>query len=102
MNPAERLRNFSEQPPMSEHRRRTEEMISALKQQRDQLALRIHLAGTEAKEEWSRLDERLNQLVHRVAPLRQAGGETAEDVWESLKLVGEEVRQGFEKIRKAL
>lgn len=87
---------------MSEKRRRTEEMISALKQQRDELAVKMHLAGAEAKEEWSRLDDKLNQLVHRIDPLKQAAGETGDDVWQSLKLVGEEIKQGFERIRKAL
>ena len=44
---------------MSEQRNRTQEMISALKQQRDELALKIHLAEAEAKEEWGRLDDKL-------------------------------------------
>lgn len=87
---------------MSEDRKRTQEMISALKQQRDELSVRIHLAEAEAKEEWSRLDDKLSQLSHKFDPLKDAVGETADDVWESLKLVGEEIKHGFAKIRKSL
>lgn len=87
---------------MTEKCRRSEEMISALKQQRDELAVKMHLAGAEAKEEWGRLENKLNQLVHRFDPLKQAAGETSDDVWQSLKLVGDEIRQGYERIRKAL
>ena len=87
---------------MSEERTRAQEMISALKQQRDELAVRIHLAEAEVKKEWDRLDDKLNQLSHRFDPLKDAVGETADDVWESLKLLGDEVKEGFTRIRKSL
>lgn len=87
---------------MTTQRDRLQELISGLKQQRDELAVRIHLAGAEAKQEWNRLDEKLNQLTQRFDPLRKAVGDTAGDVWESLKLLGEEIEHGFERIRKSL
>lgn len=87
---------------MPERRKRLEETISALKQQRDELALRIHLAGKEAQGEWSRLDDKLNELTRNYEPLKRAVGTTADDVWESLKLLGEEIRRGFDRIRKSL
>jgi len=87
---------------MSERRERLQEMISGLKQQRDELSVRMHLAGAEAKQEWDRLDEKLDKLSHRFEPLKHAAEETAGDVWESLKLVGEEIQHGFERIRKSL
>ena len=87
---------------MPEKRERLGELISALKQQRDELALRIHLAEAEAKQEWNRLDDRLAQLTHEYEPLKHAVGASTEDVWESLKLVGEEIKHGFDRIRKSL
>ena len=87
---------------MSGDRERMAEMISALKQQRDELQLRMHLAGAEAKEEWSRLNDQLTELTDRYEPLKSAVGETAEGVWESVKLVGDEIKQGFERIRSNL
>jgi hypothetical protein len=87
---------------MTERRDRIHELISGLKQQRDELAVRMHLAGAEAKQEWNRLDDTVNQLTHRFDPLKHAVGETTDDLWVSLKLLGEELQQGFERIRKSL
>jgi hypothetical protein len=87
---------------MNETRDRIQELISSLKQQRDELAVRMHLAGAEAKQEWNRLDDKVNQLTHRFDPLKQAVGETTDDVWISLKLLGEELQHGFQRIRKSL
>ena len=78
------------------------ELISDLKQQRDELRLKIHLGNEEIKEEWDRLDSKLSQLNHRFDPLREAVEDTTEDLWESLKLVGAEIKEGFNRIRKAL
>lgn len=78
------------------------ELIGDLKQQRDELRLKIHLGGEELREELDKLDDKLSQLNHRFEPVKEAVGETAEDVWESLKLVGGELKDGFNRIRKAL
>ena len=78
------------------------ELISDLKQQRDEIRVRLHLGGQEAKDEWEKLDDKLNQLNHRFDPLKDAVGETAEDVWDSFKLVGGELMEGFKRIRNSL
>jgi uncharacterized coiled-coil DUF342 family protein len=78
------------------------ELIKDLKQQRDELRVRIHLGSVELKEELNKLDDRLAELNDRFEPLKGALGETAEDVWESLKLVGGEIKEGFDRIRKSL
>ena len=79
-----------------------EELISDLKQQRDEIRVKLHLGGQELKDEWEKLDDQLNQLNHRFDPLRDAVGETAEDVWDSFKLVGGEIKEGFNRIRNSL
>lgn len=78
------------------------ELISDLKRQRDQLRVQIHLGGEDLKEEWDKLEDKLSQLNHRFDPVKDAVEDTAEDVWESLKLVGGEIKEGFSRIRKAL
>lgn len=87
---------------MSEQRDRVSDLISSLKQQRDELAVRMHLAGAEARQEWSRLDDKVNELSHRFDPVKRAVGDSADDLWESLKLLGEELQHGFERVRKSL
>jgi uncharacterized coiled-coil DUF342 family protein len=88
---------------MSEEKRTAvADMIGKLKQERDKLRLKIHLGKEDLKDEWDQLEDKLAALNHRFEPLKDAVGETADDVWESLKLVGGEIREGFNRIRKSL
>jgi len=88
---------------MSEKERKLlQETISSLKQQRDQIALKIHLCNAEIKDEWNVLEEKLANLTSDYDPLKDAVAEAGEGVWESLKLVGEEIKGGYERIRKAM
>jgi uncharacterized coiled-coil DUF342 family protein len=77
-------------------------LIRELKEERDELKLKIHLGKMEVQEEWQALDDKLDALNHRFDPLKDAVGETAEDVWDSLKLVGSEIKAGFDRVRKSL
>ena len=77
------------------------EMISTLKQHRDEIGLQIHLGKSEAKEEYDRARVKLDELMVDYEPVKDAVGESAENVLESLKLVGEELLQSFRRIRDA-
>ena len=87
---------------MSEQRHIVEELISTLKQQRDELRLKIHLADADLKDEWEKLEDKFAAMKADYEPVKHAVGESASDVWESLKLVGGEIQEGFHRIRKAL
>jgi uncharacterized membrane-anchored protein YhcB (DUF1043 family) len=78
------------------------ELISSLRRQRDELALKMHLGKAELKEEWTRMTEKLDDLTREYEPLKEAVGDTADNVITSLKLVGEEIQNGFHRIRKSL
>lgn len=77
-------------------------LISDLKRQGDQLRVQVHLGSQELKDEWEKLDDKLSQLNHRFDPLKAAIEDTGEEVWESLKLLGDEIKEGFNRIRKSL
>jgi uncharacterized coiled-coil DUF342 family protein len=87
---------------MSDEKSMLRELISSLKQQRDELALQIHLGKAEAKEEWNRLEKRLHALAKQYEPVKDAVEETSSEVLSGLKLVAEEIRAGFQRIRKSL
>jgi chromosome segregation ATPase len=78
------------------------ELISTLKQQRDELAVKIYLGAAEAKEEWENATDKLDELTQDYDPVKQAVSESAESVTESMKLVAEEVMNSFNRIRKSL
>jgi hypothetical protein len=78
------------------------ELLRGLRHERDELRLQMHLAKKELQDEWQVLDDRFEALSQRYEPLRKAVAESTDDVWDSLKLVGSEIREGFSKIRKSL
>lgn len=78
------------------------ELLRGLRHERDELKLQMHLAKKELQDEWENLDQQLESLGQRYEPLRKAVAESTDDVWDSLKLVGSEIREGFSKIRKSL
>jgi uncharacterized membrane-anchored protein YhcB (DUF1043 family) len=78
------------------------ELISTLKQQRDELKVKIHLAAAEARQEWDQAVEKLDRLTSDYDSVKHAVAESAEDVANSLKLVAEEIKLSFTRIRNSL
>ena len=78
------------------------ELISSLKQQRDELAVQIHLGQAEAKEEWNKITAKLDELTKDYEPLKGAVEQSAANVFDAMKLVASEIEEGFQRIRKTL
>ena len=83
-------------------RRLVSNMLDDLKEERDSLALQIHLGKQEAKSELKRLDKKLEQLNEDYQPLKSAVDETSEDIVAALQLVGDDIMNGFHRIRRSL
>ena len=76
--------------------------MSALKQHRDEIKVKIHLGEMDVKDEWDQLEEKFHQLTADYDPLKHAVAETADDEWEALELTGLELKDGFKRIWKTL
>ncbi len=68
---------------MSTSKTKLEQTISKLKQQRDELALQIHLGAAEAKEEFENAKKQLEQMTEEYAPLKDAVEQSAGEVFVS-------------------
>lgn len=84
------------------NRDRLGELISALEQQRDELALKIHLGKKEVQDEWEQATTKLDDLTKDYEPVKTAMKESAGNLVEALSLVANEIEQGFQRIRKSL
>ncbi len=73
------------------------EFVDKLKQQRDELALQMHLGTMEAKQEWEKLEAKWDDFAAR-AELDT----TTEGIGAALNDLGSELKQGYDRIRKAL
>lgn len=74
-----------------------DDLVADLKQKRDELRLKIHLASKEAQDEWEELEEKMEKFSSR-AKL----DETGEGIGDALGKVGEELKLGYQRIRNAI
>jgi hypothetical protein len=78
------------------------ELLRGLRHERDELRLQIHLGRKELQDELESLGDRIEALSERYKPVQKAVAQSTEDVWESMRLVGSEIREGFGRIRQSL
>lgn len=74
-----------------------DEMLAELRQKRDELRVRMHLASKEAQEEWEELEGKMEKFVAE-ARLRQTG----KGVGGALNQLGQELKQGYRHLRDAI
>jgi uncharacterized protein YjbJ (UPF0337 family) len=87
---------------MADDRRSLDELRDELKQMRDEIALQIHLASADARDEFSQLEKKWEHFKGRLEVVGKATGDAAEDVGDALDLLGGELKKGFQKIRALL
>ena len=87
---------------MSDEKSMVQDLISQIKQQRDELAVQVHLGKAEAKEEWNKVEDRLRQLAKEYEPVMDVIDDTSAEVMSGLKLVADEIMAGFDRVRKLL
>jgi hypothetical protein len=74
-----------------------DELLKDLKQKRDQLRVRMHLASRELQDEWRELEEKMEDFSRR-ARLK----ETGTGVSKALGAVGDELKSGYKRLQRAL
>lgn len=82
---------------------RWDEMMARLKQERDELALKIHLGRKDLQSEWETLEAKWNEMkALKGPPIKEAASQTAQGVGAAIDLAAEELKKGYEKLRKLL
>jgi hypothetical protein len=74
-------------------------LIDELETQRDELAVRLHLARQEARDEWETLEKKLAHLRARAKVVGNEASEVADDVGAAARQVVDELRTGYARIR---
>ena len=84
-------------------KRSWDDLMAKLTREREELALNMHLGKQEAKAEWEQLEAKWNHLkTVKAPPMKDAAVETARGVGTALDLAADELKKGYEKIRKLL
>ena len=79
-----------------------EEAFDILEQQRDELRVKIHLAGMEVRDSWEHLEGQWEQLVARKDQLKRELEPTMEDGRATWLMLKEEIVEGYQIIRDRL
>jgi len=87
---------------MSEAKTALATLMGELKRQRDELRLKMHLGGMEARDEYDRLSQKCDQLSDQYEPLTDAVSETSHNTVDALRLLADELKLGFQRVSKAL
>ena len=79
-----------------------DENVDVIRQQRDELQLKIHLAGLEVQDEWETLEEKWDELVNKSMQLKKQLDPTLDDINVAYSLLEDELKKGYEQLKKAL
>lgn len=80
----------------------TQKMIDTLKQDRDELRLKLHLASMEMQDQWHEVEHKWDNVSLKMQKAADEADEASEDIHEALHLLLHEIREGYRRIRKAL
>jgi hypothetical protein len=75
------------------------EILDDLRTERDELAVRLHLARADARDEWDALEKKWTHLKARAGTVGREAGEVADDVGEAMRGVLDELRKGYARLR---
>ena len=77
-------------------------LYEKLKLERDELKLHLHLAKADARDEWHHLEEKWENFHERASGVGEAASEVSKDVGAATGILGEEIKKGYERIRRAI
>lgn len=79
-----------------------QDVFETLAQERDELRVRVHLAGMEVRDKWDELEEQWDQFVARNDQLKRELEPTVDDAKAAFALLTEQLSEGYRKIRDRL
>jgi predicted nucleic acid-binding Zn-ribbon protein len=78
------------------------QLISRLKVQRDELRVKSHLLKLDLQDEWAAMERKWEQLNEKLQRAEKEGAEAGREIGAAAKLLGEEIKAGYERVSKQL
>lgn len=76
--------------------------VDFLRRERDEIKLKIHLGNAEIRDQWEEVEKKWEHFQARADVVGKISKDSAKDVGEASKLVGEELKNTYRKIRDSL
>ncbi len=81
---------------------RSEKIFKELQTERGNIEVQLHLLNMDAKEEWNELEKKYEKFKTKASTVAEVTADSAGEVAEAIKLVGEELREGYKRIRDSM
>ena len=78
------------------------ELLAKLREERDQLRVKVHLGAMEAKDEWVEREKKWQRLESRLGQAKDGAVESSQGVGENVGVVAEELKAAYQRIRERL
>lgn len=78
------------------------ELTDALKQQRDEIEVQMHLASMEAKDEWKNGEEKWGAFVDALGVITDDTKEASSELIHATKIIGDELKETYNRISDRL
>ena len=85
---------------MNSHKTGFDEMLDELKQERDELRVKLELAKMDAGDEWEKVEAKLVKLEAKAKEIGAATAEVSKEIGAAAKLLADEIRSGLKNIAK--
>ncbi len=79
-----------------------EQLLSQLDATRESIQLKLHLATMEAKDEFEEAEKQWQHIKNKAAEIADESIETSEEFIEKTKIVGDELKEAYQRIAKRL
>ncbi len=73
--------------------------LEALKQQRDEARVQLHLLGMEARDEWTEAEKIWERMVGAAQRAREVGGEQADEMMAAFRQLADELQAQYQRIK---
>lgn len=87
---------------MSEFTDRLEKQLDGLRQVRDEIEVQLHLAGADARDQWDKLEKGWQHLEGRAKVVGKESQGIADEIGETLEVLADQLKSGYERIRKLI
>ena len=77
-------------------------LADELRQQRDELRLKLHLAKAEARDEFERLEKRWDHVRGRLGVIAKEAGAASKDVAVATLQLLREIKAGYQRVRELI
>ena len=81
---------------------KSEKLFKELQTERGNINVQLHLLNMDAKEEWNELEKKYEKFKTKASTITDVTADSAGEVAEAIKLVGEELREGYKRIRDSM